>query len=63
MNTKVRECRRLRPPRKGWLALMPLLFLVLLMIIADYIGTFLVIGAVLGLNYRPAVKKKVRKME
>ena len=31
MNTKVREDRRLRPPRNGWLALMPLLFLVLLM--------------------------------
>ncbi len=31
MNTKVREDRRLRPPRNGWLALIPLLFLVLLM--------------------------------
>lgn len=33
MNTKVREDRRLRPPRNGWLALMPLLFLVLLMVV------------------------------
>ncbi|MHC5522470.1 DMT family transporter [Ligilactobacillus saerimneri] len=39
------------------------LFLGLSMTSADYIGTFLVIGAVLGLNYRPAVKKQVRKME
>lgn len=31
MITKVREDRRLRPPRRGWLALLPLLLLVLLM--------------------------------
>lgn len=32
MKTKVREDRRQRPPRRGWLALMPLLLLVVLMV-------------------------------